>query len=56
MPRQKHLRHRAEGEVFLLTSPFIGLADYTGPLRLATDGVMGTVADVAMNRVEGDGV
>ena len=27
MPRPKYFRHRAEGEVFLLTSPFIGLGD-----------------------------
>src|SRR6516165_798794 len=25
MPRPKYLRHRAKGEIFLLTSPFIGL-------------------------------
>jgi len=27
MPRPKYFRHRAEGEIFLLTSPFIGLGD-----------------------------
>jgi hypothetical protein len=27
MPRSKYFRHQARGEVFLLTSPFIGLGD-----------------------------
>ena len=33
MPRQKHFRHLAEGEVFLLTSPFIGLAGWGAMLK-----------------------
>src|SRR6516165_6746213 len=33
MPRPKYLRHRAKGEIFLLTSPFIGLADQGGVSR-----------------------
>src|SRR6516164_6671661 len=46
MPRPKYLRHRAKGEIFLLTSPFIGLADKGGeesigqrPLRVSTSQV-----------------
>jgi len=30
MPRSKYFRHQARGEVFLLTSPFIGLGDKAG--------------------------
>jgi hypothetical protein len=32
MPRSKYFRHQARGEVFLLTSPFIGLGDKAGPI------------------------